>query len=72
VVSVSAVERVDARGAQRLIAGGAVVIDVLPRAKYDEEHLPGAISVPLETFTPTDVAQLDRDAQLLVYCFDQH
>jgi rhodanese-related sulfurtransferase len=64
--------RVDALEAERLIAGGITVVDVLPATTFQQEHLPGALNVPLETFEPSHVASLDKAAALLVYCFDQH
>ena len=32
-----------------LLAGGAQLVEVLPAVEYDEEHLPGAINIPLKT-----------------------
>ena len=64
--------RVDAVVAREMIAARVTVLDVLPASVFAEEHLPSARSVPLETFRPEDVADLDRDGALLVYCFDQH
>ena len=66
------VQRVDAVEARALIDAGVAVVDVLPASVFQEEHLPGAQNVPLETFQPDDVAPWDRAAGLLVYCFDQH
>ena len=65
-------ERVDALEAKALIDAGITLVDVLPATVFEHEHLPGARSIPLETFRPPDVANLDRAAALLVYCFDQH
>jgi len=31
-----------------LLRDGAQIIDVLPREEYENEHLPGAISIPLK------------------------
>jgi rhodanese-related sulfurtransferase len=64
--------RVDALAAQRLIDDGMTVLDVLPASVYRQEHLPGARSVPLETFDPSQLADLDARQPVLVYCFDQH
>jgi rhodanese-related sulfurtransferase len=64
--------RVDALEARRMIDAEVTLLDVLPAAVFAEEHLPRARNVPLETFRPDDVADLDRDAALVVYCFDQH
>lgn len=65
-------KRVDAMEATGLIDGGITLVDVLPATVYAQEHLPGARSIPLETFQPADVDDLDRATALLVYCFDQH
>ena len=65
-------KRVDVPRAQRLLRRRAQLVDVLPRSVFIEEHLPGAINVPLETLEETSVEHLDRDRALLVYCFDQH
>ncbi len=64
--------RVDAREAEELIAGGAMLIDVLPATVFRQEHLPGARSLPLDEFRPEQVEPWDRAATLLVYCHDQH
>jgi len=65
-------KRVDAQRAQRLLRRRVQLVDVLPSSVYAEEHLPGAINLPLETLDETRVEDLDRDWPLLVYCFDQH
>jgi rhodanese-related sulfurtransferase len=66
------IARVDALEAQQLIADGVRTLDVLPAAIYRQEHLPGAVSMPLETFEPAHVEGFERSQPLLVYCFDQH
>jgi len=66
------VNRVDAVAAKAMIDGGVQLVDVLPASVYKEEHLPGARSVPLDTLAPSDVEPFDKQAPLLVYCFDQH
>ena len=56
---------------QRLVeTGHPQLIEVLPRSDYDDEHLPGAISVPLGELTAQAVAELDRDRPIVTYCFD--
>ena len=64
--------RVDALEADQLIAGGTPTLDALPASVFEQEHLPGARSLPLETFEPEQVEWFDRTAGVLVYCFDQH
>jgi rhodanese-related sulfurtransferase len=65
-------KRIDADRVIRLVAAGAPLLDVLPNNIYQQEHLPGAVSVPLETFTPSDVAMFAKHKPIITYCFDQH
>ncbi len=53
-----------------LLDRGAQLVEVLPRAEYEEEHLPGAINIPLKELGEETVRQLDRDAPVIVYCHD--
>jgi rhodanese-related sulfurtransferase len=65
--------RTDALGAHALVQEGAQLVDVLPRSIYEQEHLPGAVSLPLESLDrDTAFAALDPRATTVVYCFDQH
>jgi rhodanese-related sulfurtransferase len=54
---------------QRMVAEGAQLVEVLPRHEYDEEHLPGAIHVPLKEITSAGSA-LARERPVIVYCWD--
>lgn len=55
----------------RLHSAGAQLVEVLPGNEYDEEHLPGAISLPLKALRPDAVATaLDRSRPVIVYCWD--
>ena len=49
---------------------GAQLVDVLPREEYEEEHLPGAINIPLKVLNRETIAWLNRDAPVIVYCHD--
>jgi rhodanese-related sulfurtransferase len=53
-----------------LIDRGAQVVDVLPEAEYDEEHIAGAINIPLKQMSAEGVSVLDRDRPVIVYCHD--
>jgi len=64
------VETIDTEGVQRLVDEGAQLVEVLPKAAYDREHLPGAVSLPLVEMTPDAVASLDRDRPVVTYCYD--
>jgi len=55
---------------QRLVADGAQLIDVMPEKEYADEHLPGALNIPLKDLDRTSIAQLDRDRPVIVYCYD--
>lgn len=53
-----------------LLDDGAQLVEVLPRAEYDEEHLPGAIHLPLKSLTADSVGVLDPARPVVVYCWD--
>ena len=61
---------IDREELERLIADGAQLVEVLPRDEYEEEHLPGAISIPLKELDAGSVGVLDRDRPVVVYCYD--
>jgi rhodanese-related sulfurtransferase len=60
-------EREDVR---RLVEAGAQLVEVLPREEYEEEHLPGAISIPLKELNRETARVLRRDCPVIVYCHD--
>ena len=53
-----------------LLAGGAQLVEVLPEGEYAEEHLPGAVSIPLKALTPERAEELDRERPVVAYCWD--
>ena len=55
---------------QRLVAEGAQIVEVLPAKEYDEEHLPGAISLPLKELTSERASSLDAGRPIVVYCWN--
>jgi rhodanese-related sulfurtransferase len=55
---------------QQLVAGGAQLIEVLPAREYEEDHLPGARSIPLKKVDRDAVATLDPRQPIIVYCWD--
>ena len=61
---------VDRYGLRRLMLDGAQIVDVLPREEFAEEHLPGAISVPLKELDARSAARLHRDRAVVLYCHD--
>lgn len=43
---------------------------MLPDGEYIDEHLPGAINIPLNRLTLTGVEILERSKPVVVYCWD--
>jgi rhodanese-related sulfurtransferase len=52
------------------VAGGATLVEVLPENEYLEDHLPGAIHLPLRKIETEARSQLDPGAPVIVYCWD--
>ncbi|MGQ0803045.1 MAG: rhodanese-like domain-containing protein [Actinomycetota bacterium] len=55
---------------RRLVDEGAQVVEVLPPREYAEEHLPGAVSIPLKSVNEATAERLDRHRPVVVYCWD--
>ena len=43
---------------------------MLPEQAYAEEHLAGAINIPLKTLDASATARLDESEPVIVYCWD--
>jgi rhodanese-related sulfurtransferase len=54
----------------KLMQAGAVVIEVLSEQEYREEHIAGAINIPLAKLNRRNLSQLDRHLPVVVYCYD--
>lgn len=61
------IERPEVR---RLLDEGAQLVEVLPAEEYKEDHLPGAVSIPLKHMDAEGVSVLDKDRPVMVYCWD--
>jgi CBS domain-containing protein len=61
---------IDRDGVRRLAEQGAQLVEVLPAREYGEDHLPGAISLPLRKLEQQGMEVLDRDRGVVVYCWD--
>jgi rhodanese-related sulfurtransferase len=55
---------------RRLLEKGAQLVEVLPREEYEEQHLPGAVNIPLKELNRETTYHLRRDAPVIVYCHD--
>jgi rhodanese-related sulfurtransferase len=62
--------QVDREQVQQLVRDGAQLVEVLPRAEYDDEHLPGARNLPLKELDRESAGTLDRARPIVVYCYD--
>jgi rhodanese-related sulfurtransferase len=62
---------IDRDEVQRLLRDDeAQLVEVLPPDDYEDEHLPGAINIPLKTLDRETTGRLDRDRPVIVYCYD--
>ena len=61
---------IDRHQVQDLVRRGAQLVEVLPADEYEEDHLPGAISLPLRRLETEAVRILDRGRPVIVYCWD--
>ena len=61
---------IDREQVRRLFDQGAQLVEVLPAEEYEEDHLPGAISLPLRRLEEEAVQILDRIRPVIVYCWD--
>ena len=62
--------RIEIDELQALLGGDVQLVEVLPAEEYHEEHLPGAINIPLKELDARTTAVLDRGNPIVVYCWD--
>ena len=48
----------------------AQLVEVLPPDEFDDEHLPGAINIPLKELNRQTAQQLARSQPVILYCHD--
>jgi rhodanese-related sulfurtransferase len=63
-------ERIHYQALRRLLDRGAQLVEVLPAEEYAEEHLPGAINIPLKQLDADSTEQLNKSRPVIVYCWD--
>jgi rhodanese-related sulfurtransferase len=61
---------IDRNDVRRLMREGTQVVEVLPRKEFEDDHLPGAISLPLRSLETEAKEKLDPARPVLVYCWD--
>jgi len=55
---------------KRMVAAGAQLVEVLPANEYAEDHLPGALNLPLRKLELEARETLDPSRPVIVYCWD--
>jgi rhodanese-related sulfurtransferase len=53
-----------------LTGEGAQLVEVLPADDYAEEHIAGAVNIPLKELDERGPDELDRGRPVIVYCND--
>jgi rhodanese-related sulfurtransferase len=61
---------IDRDAVRRLAKDGAQLVEVLPADEYEEDHLPGAVHLPLRELEQHAAEVLDRHRAVVVYCWD--
>ena len=62
---------VDRNELQRLLRDeDTQLVEVLPEAEFEDEHLPGAINIPLKELEHETTRKLDRGRPVIAYCYD--
>ena len=62
--------RIEIGELRSLMDRDAQLVEVLPNEEYDEEHLPGAINIPVKELDAETTARLDKRNPVIVYCWD--
>ena len=55
---------------QELLHQGAQLVEVLPAREFEEEHLPGAVNLPLRRLEKEAREKLDAERSVIIYCWD--
>ena len=61
---------IDRDRVQELLQQSAQLVEVLPEDEFEDEHLPGAINIPLKTIDADSVRRLDAGLPVIAYCYD--
>lgn len=63
-------ETIDRDRVRELVERGAQLVEVLPASDFAEEHLAGAINLPLRRVERDAHQALDASRPVIVYCYD--
>jgi rhodanese-related sulfurtransferase len=53
-----------------LVEENAQLVEVLPLGDFEEEHITGAVNIPLKELDKRAPIELDRTRPVIVYCND--
>jgi rhodanese-related sulfurtransferase len=62
--------RIEIDRLRELLDSGPQLVEVLPAEEFEEEHLPGAVNIPLKELDAESTATLDKSNPVVVYCWD--
>lgn len=62
------VPQIEAEAIKPKIGKGVVLLDTRSEEEYRVSHIPGAALVNYDKFNSKDVQQIDRQAEVIVYC----
>jgi rhodanese-related sulfurtransferase len=62
---------IDRSQLQRMLRDGAQLLDVLAAGEFANEHIPGALNVPLAELRADSTTHLDGDRPIIAYCYDR-
>ena len=63
-------QEIDREELRLLVDQGAQLVEALPAKEYGEDHLPGAINLPLRRLEKEARDVLDPNRPVVVYCAD--
>jgi rhodanese-related sulfurtransferase len=61
---------IDREQVRRFMEQRAQIVDVLPAREYGEDHLPGAVNLPIRKIEAEASRVLDPGRPIVVYCAD--
>lgn len=61
---------IDRHKLKRMLGDGAQLVEVLPTEEYAEDHLPGAVNIPLRSLRADTVSNLRKEVPVVTYCWD--
>lgn len=61
---------IDRHEVQRLLAAGAQLVDVMPKAEWDHSHIVGSVHLPLKKLAELAPERLDPSRPVITSCYD--